>query len=96
MRTVQKGDFVKVHYTGRLDNGEIFDSSEGRSPFEFQVGSGQVIPGFENSILGMKLNEKKTFTIEPEDAYGDRDERLVQTFQRAELPMDFQPSVGEI
>lgn len=96
MRTVQKGDFVKVHYTGKLDNGEIFDSSEGRSPFEFQVGSGQVIPGFENSLIGMKLNEKKTFTIEPEDAYGERDERLVQTFQRAELPMDFQPSVGEI
>ncbi len=96
MKTVQKGDFVKVHYTGRLDSGEVFDSSEGRSPFEFQVGSGQVIPGFENSLIGMSQFEKKTFTIEPHDAYGHRDERLTQTFQRTELPPNFQPSLGEI
>ncbi len=96
MKTVEKGHYVKLHYTGRLENGEIFDSSEGKTPFEFRVGANQVIPGFEKAIIGMKINEKKTFTVEPEEAYGERDERLKQSFLRSELPMNFQPSVGEI
>ncbi len=96
MKKVEKGHFVKVHYTGRLENGEIFDSSEGRGPLEFQVGSGQVISGFENQIVGMSINEKKSFTLTPEEAYGHRDDRLEQTFSRSELPPNFEPSVGEI
>lgn len=96
MKKVEKGQFVKVHYTGRLENGEIFDSSEGRGPLEFQVGSGQVISGFENQIVGMAVNEKKTFALSPEEAYGERDEKLEQVFPRSELPSSFEPSVGEV
>ncbi|MBW1975377.1 MAG: peptidylprolyl isomerase [Deltaproteobacteria bacterium] len=96
MKKVEKGHFVRIHYTGRLENGEVFDSSEGRGPLEFQVGAGQVIRGFEEQIVGMGINEKKSFTLSPEEAYGHRDERLEQTFSRSELPSGFEPSVGEV
>ena len=67
---VEKGDTVSLHYTGTLDSGEEFDSSEGRSPFGFTAGSGDVIAGFDKAVLGMKIGEEKDFRIPPEEAYG--------------------------
>lgn len=95
MKKVESGHFVKVHYTGKFDSGEVFDSSEGCQPLEVQVGSGQVIPAFEDALVGMAVNEKKTFRIEPKEAYGDRDEGLHQTLSRADLPPNYEPQVGE-
>lgn len=66
----KKGDTVEVDYTGKFENGEVFDSSEGREPLEFTIGDGQVIPGFENAVDGMAFGETKTVTIPPEEAYG--------------------------
>ena len=72
MKQVKEGDLVKVHYTGKLVNGEQFDSSIGREPLEFTVGAGQMIKGFDNAMPGMSLGEKKTINIAPEDGYGVR------------------------
>ena len=96
MKRVEKGDYVKVHYTGRLDDGQVFDSSLGSQPLHFQVGAGHVIPGFENALVGMAVNEKKSFRIPAEEAYGERDERLTKMFDRSELPADFDPPVGQV
>ncbi len=76
---VQNGSKVKIHYTGKLENGEVFDSSleEGRDPLEFVIGEGQLIKGFENGVLGMKLGEKKTIEMTAEDAYGPVREDLL-------------------
>lgn len=80
---VQQGDVVGVRYTGRLDNGEVFDSNEDAGdPLEFRVGEGQVIPGFENAVVGLRKGDARTVRIEPQDAYGARDERLVQKLDR--------------
>ena len=95
MQKVENGMFVSVAYTGTLDNGEVFDTSEGRRPLEFKTGAGQLIKGFENAVMGMSLNEKKEFTLEPEDAYGIRDENRVQAYPRAELPAGVEPKVGD-
>jgi len=80
------GSKVKVHYTGTLDDGEVFDTSSGKEPLEFEVGAKQVIPGFENGIIGMTLNQEKTIKIHSKDAYGDRDERMVQRVPKNQLP----------
>ncbi|MFP4476612.1 MAG: peptidylprolyl isomerase [Desulfatibacillaceae bacterium] len=95
MSKVQSGDYVKVHYTGTLENGEVFDSSHEREPLEVQVGSGQVIPGFEKALEGMEETEKKTFTLEAAEAYGERDENLKRTFARSDLPEGLDPKVGD-
>jgi len=70
MEKIQAGQFAQVHYTGKLTDGTIFDTSEGRQPLEFKVGSGQVIPGFENAVQGMAVNEEKKILIPSQDAYG--------------------------
>ena len=76
---VENGDHVSVHYAGMLDNGTVFDSSEGREPLEFDVGSGQVIAGFDEAVIGMKAGQEKTVRIEPSDAYGERsDENIIE------------------
>jgi len=95
MLIVESGKFVSVTYTGTLQNGEIFDSSEGRLPLEFQTGSGQLIQGFEDAVMGMALNEKKEFTLTPDEAYGQRDENQVHDFPRSELPQGVEPNVGD-
>ena len=95
MSTVKSGDTVKVHYTGKLDNGDVFDSSEGAEPLAFTVGVGEVIPGFDQALLGMKVGETKDVVIEPEHAYGNRIEELVQTIDRNQFNLgDAEPEVG--
>ena len=90
----QKGDTVQVHYTGRLVNGQVFDSSDGGEPLEFEVGAGQVITGFDDSVEGMNVGDKKQIEIEVEDAYGERIENLVQTVAREGLNLDTEPQRG--
>jgi len=94
MSTVKANDTVKVHYTGRLADGEVFDSSEGREPLEFTMGKGQLIPGFEAGVLNMAVNEKKTIHIPVADAYGEREEELIHEVQKELLPQDTPPQVG--
>lgn len=93
MSKVKTGDTVKVHYTGTLNNGEVFDSSkvEGREPFSFKIGEQSVIPGFENGIIGMAVGETKKINISVEEAYGERDERLL-----FEAPMERLPEGVEV
>lgn len=88
-------DKVKVHYTGKLTTGEVFDSSEGRAPLEFTVGGGQMIQGFDAAVNGMGIDEKKTITLPPSEAYGERKEELIQDIPRDQLPADMQPEVGQ-
>ena len=96
MQKVENGHFVKVDYTGTLENGDIFDSSRNAHPIEVEVGSGKVIKGFEEALLGMAKTEKKTFTLSPEEAYGPRNEDLEHSFMRSELPPGFDPKVGQV
>ena len=91
---IKAGDTVKVNYTGRLENGNVFDSSEGRKPLEFTVGNGQLIPGFENAVIGMQEGESKTVTISPEDGYGPHREDFVMDISRNRLGQDIEPEVG--
>lgn len=95
MQKVENGMYVSVTYTGTLENGEVFDSNEGRTPLEFQTGSGQLIKGFEDAVMGMTIDEKKEFTLQPEDAYGMRDENQVHDFPRSQLPEGLNPKVGD-
>lgn len=88
MKQVKEGDLVKVHYTGKLVNGELFDSSAGREPLEFTVGAGMMIPGFDAAMPGMTVGEKKTINIAPEDAYGPRSEEAIIEFPKANVPAD--------
>jgi len=94
MSQVKENDTVKVHYTGKLTDGQVFDSSEGKEPIEFTLGKGQLIPGFEKGLIDMKVNEKKTITIPKEEAYGDPREDLVQEVEKSQLPEDIKPEVG--
>lgn len=95
MSSAKSGDTVLVHYTGRLEDGSVFDSSDGRDPLEFTVGSGQVIPGFEAAVSGMSPGEERSVTIPAADAYGDRKDDLVIEVERTQLPPDIDPSPGQ-
>jgi peptidylprolyl isomerase len=95
MDKVETGHYVTVHYKGTLENGEVFDTSEGRHPMEFEMGAGQIITGFEKALIGMAVNEKKNFTLEPEEAYGVRDESLTHSFARSEVPAEMDIEVGQ-
>jgi len=94
MERVEKGMFVSVDYKGTLQNGDVFDSSYGRQPLEVKIGAGQLIAGFENELTGMSLNEKKTFTLDPEDAYGQKNEGLTRDIARADVPPEINPEIG--
>lgn len=94
MSQAKSGDTVKIHYTGTLLDGSEFDSSAGRDPLEFSLGSGQVIPGFDNAVDGMAVGEKKTVVIPPHEAYGERHDQLAQQVPRSSLPEDMTPEVG--
>jgi len=93
--TAKEGDTVKVHYTGTLDDGTVFDSSIGREPLQFTLGEGQMIPGFEQGVLGMKLGESKTFTIPVDQAYGPYHEELVWEISRDQLQPGMEPELGQ-
>ena len=95
MEKVEDGIFVSLDYTGMLENGDVFDTSEGRQPLEVQVGSGGVIPGFEAALMGMSLNETKTFTLSPEEAYGHRDDSRMHAFPKSDIPEGMTPEVGQ-
>lgn len=94
MTDAKSGDTVRIHYTGTLDDGSTFDSSEGRDPLEFQLGSGQVIPGFDTAVTGMSVGDKKTVNIPPEEAYGAHNPDGVQAFPRANIPDDIPLEIG--
>lgn len=94
MAQAKSGDTVQVHYTGRLNDGTVFDSSEGRDPLEFQLGSGMVIPGFDAGISGMNVGEKKTVNIPSEEGYGPLNEEMIIDVDRAEIPADIPLEVG--
>jgi peptidylprolyl isomerase len=93
--TAQRGDTVKVNYTGKLDNGEIFDSSVGGEPIEFTVGDGQLISGFDQTVEGMEVNEIKTVTIPAQEAYGLYDDTLIEEVDRSLMPTDIPLQVGQ-
>lgn len=94
MNQVKENNTIKVNYTGKLSDGQVFDSSEGKEPLEFTLGQGQIIPGFEKGVMDMKLNEKKTITVAKEEAYGEINDDLKQEVQKTELPEDISPKVG--
>jgi peptidylprolyl isomerase len=94
MQQVKAGDTVRVHYHGRLTDGTTFDSSEGREPLEFQVGSGMVIKGFDDGVMGMSVGQKKTIEIPVEEAYGPKDPQAIIEFPAANFPPGMTPEVG--
>ncbi|MDV0442990.1 FKBP-type peptidyl-prolyl cis-trans isomerase [Methanorbis rubei] len=93
--SVQCGDTIRVHYTGKLTDGTQFDSSEGRDPLEFHVGSGMVIPGFDNGVIGMEIGETRVLEIPAKDAYGEKSEDMMVAIPREEFGPDFTANVGE-
>jgi peptidylprolyl isomerase len=94
MAQVKKGDKVKVHYHGKLTSGETFDSSEGRSPLEFEVGSEMVIKGFDTGVTGMTVGEKKTINIPYNEAYGARNPEMVIEIPKERFPQDLEIEIG--
>jgi len=95
MSTAKKNDSVKVHYTGKLTDGKVFDSSVGKDPLQFTVGAGQMIAGFDAAVDGMALNDKKTVNIPAAEAYGESNPDLIQQVAKTNLPADMNPKVGD-
>ncbi len=96
MSEAKKGNTVKVHYTGKKkSDGTIFDSSEGKDPLEFKLGEGQLIPGFEEAVEGMKAGDTNTVTISSDQAYGEPKDDLIVKFERNRLPEDITPEIGQ-
>ena len=94
MAQAQEGNTVKVHYTGRLEDGAVFDSSRDRDPIEFTLGAGKVIPGFESAVSGMEVGEEKTTTIPATEAYGPRRDELLLAVEKERLPDEVPPEEG--
>lgn len=94
MTAAKPGDSVKVHYTGRLEDGSEFDSSSGREPLAFTLGQGNLIAGFEQAVVGMAQGEKKTVTIPADQAYGVRNEDMVQKVERETIPDEIDLRLG--
>ena len=92
---IESGTTVKVHYKGTLNDGAVFDSSEGREPLEFQVGTGQVIQGFDAAVQTMETGTSKTITIPCAEAYGDVVPELIATVPQTQFPEEIQPEVGQ-
>ncbi|MEQ8476552.1 peptidylprolyl isomerase [Fulvivirga sp.] len=95
MSEVKKGDKVKVHYTGKLNDGSVFDSSANREPLEFEVGAGMMIAGFDNAVNGMKVGDKKVAEIPAAEAYGEKNDDMVVSVPKAQLPPDLNPEIGQ-
>lgn len=94
MSSAHDGDTVKVHYTGKLDDGTVFDSSANREPLEFKIGASQVIPGFEKGIIGMETGQTKSVTIPAEEAYGPIRDELIADVKKTDIPENIKPEVG--
>ena len=95
MTQAKKGDTVKIHYTGRLQDGSVFDSSSDREPLQFTIGNGKVILGFDEAVTGMKVGEKKTAEIPCKKAYGERNASMVMVVDRKQVPAELDPEVGQ-
>jgi len=95
MVQAKPGDTVKVHYTGKLEDGTVFDTSADRAPLQFTIGEGQIIPGFEQAVVGMNPGESKTIKVLTNDAYGPHREDMVLVVDRNQLPVDLIPEVGQ-
>jgi peptidylprolyl isomerase len=95
MAQAKNGDKVQVHYTGKLNDGSVFDSSVGRDPLEFTLGGGRMIPGFEKGVLGMAVGESKTIRILADEAYGQRDPERVLKIERSQFPPHVNPEIGQ-
>jgi len=93
-QTVKKGDKVKIHYTGRIKDGQVFDSSLEREPIEFEIGSGRVIPGVDKGVIGMKPGEKKEVDVPPQEGYGEYEQKLLIDVPMDKMPKDIKPEVG--
>jgi peptidylprolyl isomerase len=93
-QTAKQGETVAVHYTGKLDSGEVFDSSRGRDPLEFTLGAGQVIPGFEQAVEGLTVGDSKEVRLDPADAYGEPQQELVVEVPAEQFPEGAEPEVG--
>ncbi|MBT4539555.1 peptidylprolyl isomerase [Candidatus Woesearchaeota archaeon] len=91
---INKGDKVKIEYTGKFSDGQVFDKSEGRGPLTFEIGAKQVVPGFEKAVEGMEKGQEKTFTLTPEEGYGAIRAELTQEVPREHLPKDQEPKIG--
>jgi peptidylprolyl isomerase len=95
MAQAKNGDTVKVHYTGKLDDGTVFDTSADREPLQFTIGEGQLIPDFEQAIVGMSPGETKNIQITSDRAYGPHHEEMVMVVDRSEFPNDLKPEVDQ-
>ncbi len=95
MAQAKNGDTVKVHYTGKLNDGTVFDTSTDRDPLQFTIGQGQVIPGFEQAVVGMNSGESKTTKVSADKAYGPHRKEMVLVIERSQLPVDLKPKVGQ-
>lgn len=95
MKKVQEGDEIKVHYTGKLEDGTVFDTSKEREPLQFKVGSGQMIKGFDEAVRGMEVGEAKTAKLSSEEAYGERNDQMIVTLTKDKFPEDIKPEVGQ-
>lgn len=95
MAQAKQGDTVNVHYTGKLNDGTVFDSSEGRDPLQFVIGEGHVIPGFEEAVTDMNPGDSKTVTIPANQAYGPRRDEMVLVLDKSQFPPEIDPEVGE-
>jgi len=95
-KKVKKGDKIKLHYTGRLKDGKVFDSSRSQDPLELEAGSGKIIKGLDEALIGMEPGEKKNINVTPEEAYGDYDEKLLIDIPNERIPEDVDPKKGSV
>ncbi len=95
MARAKSGDVVRVHYTGRLEDGAIFDTSANRGPLQFTIGEDQVITGFEQAVVGMNPGESKTVEVSADEAYGPHREEMIVAVSREQLPAELEPRVGQ-
>ncbi len=95
MSKAGQGDTVTVEYTGKLEDGTVFDTSRDKDPISFTIGDEEVIPGFEEAVVGMETGESKSATLPPDEAYGPRSDEMVFTVPSSELPEDLDPEVGD-
>jgi len=91
----KEGDEVQVHYTGKLEDGTVFDTSEDGEPLSFTIGENRVIPGFEEAVTGMEPGDTKTTEVEPEQAYGEHREDMVMEMEQDQIPDEVEPEVGQ-